>query len=147
MERLSLLCIEDELETPIDTDPFITILMEHGYTITTAESGERAWELLEETAFDGIILDIMLPHEGLHIDSSVPRYQTGIILLSALRKGRFPKNLNTPVIVLSAIADSDDVNRIKEEFHPTVYIEKPIRPPEFLAKVRIALHMNGKAES
>ena len=81
----------------------------------------------------------MLPHEGKNIPGNIPRYRTGIYLLESLREGRFPKNKDIPVVVVSAICDLEDMRKIKNEMRPDKYLEKPVRPPVLLEAVEKAV--------
>lgn len=134
-----LLYAEDEYKEPIETDPFVSILKEAGFDVEMADSGENAWQKLSEKEYDVLILDIMLPHEGKKIPMNIPRYRTGIYLLENLRNGRFPKNKDIPVVVVSAICDLEDMKKIKDEMRPDKYLEKPIRPPVLLGAVKKAV--------
>ena len=134
-----LLYVEDECKEPIETDPFISILKDAGFKVEVAESGEKAWQRLSEKEYDVLVLDIMLLHEGKNIPEKIPRYRTGIYLLENLRDGKFPKNKEIPVIVVSAICDLEDMKRIKNEMCPDKYLEKPIRPPVLLEAVERAV--------
>ena len=134
-----LLYVEDESKEPIETDPFISILKDAGFKVEVAESGEKAWQRLSEKEYDVLVLDIMLLHEGKNIPENIPRYQTGIYLLESLREGKFPKNKEIPVVVVSAICDLDDMRRIKNEIGPDKYLEKPIRPPVLRDAVKKAV--------
>jgi CheY-like chemotaxis protein len=134
-----LLYVEDECKEPIETDPFISILKDAGFKVEVAESGEKAWQRLSEKKYDGLVLDIMLLHEGKNIPEKIPRYRTGIYLLESLRKGNFAENRDIPVVVVSAICDLDDMRRIKNEIGPDKYLEKPIRPPVLLEAVERAV--------
>ena len=136
-----LLYAEDEYKKPIETDPFVSILREAGFDVEVADSGEKAWQKLSEKEYDGLILDIMLPHEGKNIPMNIPRYRTGIYLLESLQKGRFPKNKDIPVVVVSAICDLEDMRKIKDEMLPDKYLEKPVRPPVFLEAVEKAVRV------
>jgi CheY-like chemotaxis protein len=134
-----LLYVEDEYKKPIETDPFVSILREAGFDVEVADSGEKAWQKLSEKEYDVLILDIMLPHKGKKIPENIPRYRTGIYLLESLRDGRFPKNKDIPVVVVSAICDLEDMRKIKDEMRPDKYLEKPIRPPVLLEAVEKAV--------
>lgn len=57
----------------------------------------------------------MLPHRGENIPKDIPRYRTRIYLLKRLREGDFFQNQNTPVVVISAIADMEDMRKIYED--------------------------------
>ena len=133
MQQKKLLYIEDLLKEPLDKDPYYTILKKAGYDLVVAKDGEEAWQRLNDEAHDCIIIDIMLPHEGKNIPSVVPRYRSGIYLLEMIQGGKFPKNEAVPVVVVSAIVDLEDIEKIKG--YKVDYLEKPFKPPELLRAV------------
>ncbi|MBW1945955.1 MAG: response regulator, partial [Deltaproteobacteria bacterium] len=52
-----ILLVEDELEMLEFLDRFFK---RKGYEIRTAETGERAWQLIEETMYDLVICDLVM---------------------------------------------------------------------------------------
>ena len=139
-----LLYIEDRFQKPLDTDPIYSMLTDNGFDVMVAEDGEEALKKLGQGQYDCIILDIMLPHEGKAIPKNIPRYRTGIYILERLREGKFPKNIDTPVVVISAIADMEDTRKIREELNPDRYLEKPIHPIAVLKAVEEVLKQKDK---
>ena len=133
MQQKKILYIEDLLKEPLDKDPYYTILREAGYDLVVAKDGEEGWKKLSNEIYDCVILDIMLPHDEKNIPDTIPRYRTGIYLLEMLKKGEFPKNKGTPVIVVSAIVDLEDIEKIRR--YSVDYLEKPFKPPELLRTV------------
>ena len=144
--KKKLLYIEDECKKPLETDPIYSMLKDNGFDVMVAENGEETLEKLGQGQYDCIILDIMLPHEGKAIPKNIPRYRTGIYILERLREGKFPKNIDTPVVVISAIADMEDTRKIKEEMLPDKerYLEKPIHPLAVLKAVEKVLKQKSK---
>ena len=139
--HFKLLYAEDLMRSPYETDPYYNILAKEGYEVIVAKDGEEAWKKLTEERFDCVILDIMLPNRQEHIKGKVPTYRTGIHILEKIREGRFDMNEATPVIVASAIADLEDVRKIRNDLEPEVYLAKPFRPPELLNAVEKALEI------
>ena len=76
------------------------ILKGYNLKVTTAESGERAVQLIEEERYDLILMDLKLPQ----ID--------GYEVLAEIKKGQL--NQETPVIALTASATKEEVEKIKE---------------------------------
>jgi len=144
--KKKLLYIEDDFKKPLKTDPIYSMLKENGFDVMVVEDGEGALKKLDQGQYNCIILDIMLPHKGKGIFKDIPRYRTGIYILKRLREGKFPKNIDTPVLVISAIADMDDTRKIKEEMHPDKdkYLEKPIHPLVVLKAVEEILKHKDK---
>ncbi|MGB9497920.1 MAG: response regulator [Dissulfuribacterales bacterium] len=142
--KKKLLYIEDNFKEPLETDPIYSMFTDSGFDVMVAEDGEKALKKLDKGQYDCIILDIMLPHEGKDIPKDIPRYRTGIYILERLGEGKFPKNTDTPVVVISAIADMEDTRKIREELNPDRYLEKPIHPLAILKAVEEALKQKDK---
>ena len=65
MKKYSILLVDDE---PIITVVIGSALEEKGYEVTTADSGERAVELLNQSSFDLVITDlVMAPVNGIGV--------------------------------------------------------------------------------
>jgi len=96
-------------------------LTQHGYRVSVAENGAALRRLLERSAPDLVVLDIMMPGEdGL----SVCRY-----LRSAT---------NLPVIFLTAMAEETE-RIIGLEMGADDYLIKPFNPRELLARIKAVL--------
>jgi two-component system OmpR family response regulator len=96
-------------------------LTQHGYRVSVAENGAALRRLLERSAPDLVVLDIMMPGEdGL----SVCRY-----LRSAT---------NLPVIFLTAMAEETE-RIIGLEIGADDYLTKPFNPRELLARIKAVL--------
>jgi two-component system OmpR family response regulator len=96
-------------------------LTQHGYRVSVAENGAALRRLLERSAPDLVVLDIMMPGEdGL----SVCRY-----LRSAT---------NLPIIFLTAMAEETD-RIIGLEIGADDYLTKPFNPRELLARIKAVL--------
>ena len=97
-------------------------LMENGYLISLAASAAEARERMRGLAFDLIILDVMMPGE------------TGLSLVASLRS----EKSSTPVLMLSALADSSD--RISGlQSGSDDYLAKPFEPQELLLRLQSLL--------
>ncbi len=102
------------------------ILTRQHYIVETAADGQEALDKLFETAFDAVILDIMMPK----ID--------GLTVLKKARKAGY----ETPVILITARCDVKD--RLKGlDFGADDYLAKPFSLVELLARVRALL---GRSE-
>ena len=104
-------------------------LGEEGYNVFTAESGEKALEVLEEQAIDLILLDMYMP--GI----------SGLEMLHKLKT--HPIIFNTPVIMLSASDDEDQIVAALE-FGADDYVTKPYIPKVLLARIRTSLRLLEK---
>lgn len=90
----TILIVEDEL-------PFRLIYRDaldmYGYTVTEAENGEEAMNLIEQTPPDLILLDLVLPK------------LSGFDMLTKLKQS--PKTKGIPVIVYSVLNDKISIDR------------------------------------
>lgn len=92
-------------------------LGENGFEIVLAKDTLEARQIMAQTAFDLLIVDVMLPGE------------TGFEFTQNLRQ-----TLKTPVIMLTARGDFDD--RIKGlEAGADDYLQKPFEPKELLLRI------------
>ena len=99
-------------------------LSRRGFQVQTAESGSRALELIEQRAFDLVLLDIMMPE------------MDGIEVLGRIRKGRSVVDL--PVIMVTAKDQTEDIVGALEA-GANDYVTKPIDFPVVLARVQAQL--------
>lgn len=97
-------------------------LLENGYLISLAASAAEARERMRGLAFDVLILDVMMPGES------------GLSLVASLRNEKSA----TPVLMLSALADSSD--RIAGlQSGSDDYLAKPFEPQELLLRLQSLL--------
>jgi two-component system phosphate regulon response regulator OmpR len=90
-------------------------LNKNNYSVSIANNTVMADELLDIFKFDLIILDVLMPNE------------TGIEFLKR-------KFFNTPVIMLTALADVDDrINGLESGAED--YVAKPFEPKELLIRI------------
>lgn len=96
-------------------------LQKEGFSVEEAEDGVDAWRKMEQTEYDLIILDLMLPKIG------------GIELCTMLRQKRL-----TPVIILSAKGEESD--RLRGfEVGADDYVVKPFSPKEVVYRIKTIL--------
>ena len=116
MPTARLLLIEDEQ----DMARYLSKgLEEAGYAVTHADQADQALKLALEQQWDIMIVDRMLPHE-----------QDGLDIIKAVRLA----DIQTPVLVLSALASLDDRVRGLREGGDD-YLTKPFALPELLARI------------
>src|SRR6202049_3593381 len=123
---MKILAIEDE---PRGGKALLQGLKAEGYQVTLAPTGEDGFFLLNSSAFDLVVLDVMLPG------------RSGIEVLKAMRR----QELRVPVLLLTA-KDSVEDRVIGLDAGADDYLLKPFAFPELLARVR-ALLRRGKTES
>jgi DNA-binding response OmpR family regulator len=105
-------------------------LLEEGYSVDNAYDGEEAQYMAENISYDGIILDIMLPHKD------------GIAVCQDLRL----KNINTPILMLTAKDTLDD--RVKGlDSAADDYQVKPFAFSELAARLRALVRRDGRTKS
>ena len=104
-------------------------LVEQGYQVLTAESGEAAFKILEDDAIDLILLDMYMP---------------GISGLATLQKLKSRSELaHIPVIMLSSSDDEDQIVAALE-FGADDYVTKPYIAKVLLARLKTSLRLMEK---
>ncbi len=113
----------------IDDDPNLILLVKdylefRGYQVVTAENGREALEVLQQTAPDMIICDVMMPE------------MDGYTFVEHVRSNAETEWI--PVLFLSAKGQSQD--RVKGlSTGADVYMVKPFEPEELVAQVESSL--------
>ncbi len=112
----NILLVEDDSRI---SDFLVKGLEEAGYTVSLAESGESARDLIADFSFDIILMDVMLPGiDGAQLTQMI-RY----------------KNNSTPILVLSALNSTDDKVKLLD-FGADDYLSKPFHFAELLSRIR-----------
>lgn len=119
----------------VDDEPDLVELVSYnlkkeGFKVSTAPDGEEALEKVRKSAFDLIILDLMLP--GIQ----------GSELCRTLRSN--PKTETLPIIMLTAKGDVADKIRGLETGADD-YMTKPFSPKELVARVKAILRRTGES--
>ncbi len=118
-----VLVADDE---PYNLDLLDRILKRAGYRVVTAATGAEALEKAHQTHPDIVLLDIMMPR------------MTGYDVCKEIKTD--PATIFTPVILLTAVADTED--KIKGlDVGADDLLSKPISRVELLARVRSLLRM------
>lgn len=104
------------------------ILLQRGYDVTTAPSGEGALSLLESSTFDLFILDVAMP--GM----------SGFDLCRKIRE--HPKTEDTPVIFLTAKGLLMDMAE-GQDAGSDLYLVKPVLANKLLNMVGLFLTADG----
>lgn len=100
------------------------ILDEKGYKIETALNAKEAYTIIEKTTPDLILLDLLMPKIS------------GFDFLQEIRKNENTKN--TPVIVVSALTDEENVEKIMN-MGAIDFVKKPIDLQYLVDKVESVL--------
>jgi two-component system, cell cycle response regulator DivK len=100
------------------------ILDEKGYKIDTALNAKEAYAIIERESPDLILLDLLMPKIS------------GFEFLEEIRKSE--KTRNTPVIVVSALTDEENVEKIMK-MGAIDFVKKPIDLQYLVDKVESVL--------
>lgn len=120
---MKLLLAEDEVQL---SRALAAVLRHHGYTVDAVYDGREALDYLETEAYDGIILDWMMPQ----LD--------GIQVLRRLRE----QGMATPVLLLTA--KSEVADRVAGlDAGADDYLPKPFSMKELLARIRALTRRRG----
>ncbi len=98
-----------------------------GYEVVTAVNGKDAWEKIQTTHPDVVILDLIMPE------------MDGISVLSKLRSD-FNSNRWIPVIIVSALGEMSNLQRAYD-LQADHYLVKPCKIEEILKSIRIMLSL------
>ena len=116
---LRILVIEDERKL---AGAIAEGLEGNGYAVAVADSGETGIRQLRNSAFDLVLLDVMLPRQG------------GLETLREMRRSGF----RTPVLILTSRGSVDD--RVRGlDAGADDYLVKPFAVAELLARVQALL--------
>ena len=113
-----VLLIDDDVRLP---DLLRSYLEQNGVALSHAPDGARGLVMLEQGAYDAVLLDVMMP---------------GMDGLEVCRKIRAKSNV--PVIMLTARGDETD-RVVGLELGADDYVGKPFSPRELLARLRAVL--------
>jgi two-component system, OmpR family, response regulator len=113
-----ILIVDDE---PAIRDPLATYLTQKGFRLSTAGNTTEAKKILETSAIELVVLDIMMPGEN------------GLSLCRHLRETR-----DIPTILLTAMAEETD-RIVGLEMGADDYVVKPFNPRELLARINSVL--------
>ena len=100
------------------------ILDEKGYQIETALNAKEAYNVIEKQTPDLILLDLLMPKIS------------GFDFLEEIRKNE--KTVNTPVIVVSALTDEENIEKIMN-MGAIDFVKKPIDLQYLVDKVESVL--------
>src|SRR5262249_28193395 len=128
-KRWTALLIEDDARLAALTTEY---LAQNDIDVTVAANGERGLALLVGTAYDVVLLDVMLP---------------GIDGLEVCRRIRGQvRHADLPVVMLTA--KGEDVDKIVGlEIGADDYLAKPFNPRELLPRIRAVLRRSSPNRS
>jgi len=96
-------------------------LKKSGFDVIEANNGKQALELAKENLPDIIVLDVMMPE------------MTGLEACAAIKAEEAFSNV--PVILLTAMAESEDIKK-GEEAGADTYLTKPFSPKELIDVIK-----------
>jgi CheY-like chemotaxis protein len=123
----SILVVDDD---EANRDILSRRLIKEGYTVTAADSGKSALDMLRLEVYDLVLLDIMMPG----ID--------GYEVLKRIKSE--PALYNTAVIMVTALSDAINVKRCLE-LGAADYIGKPFELTFLKSRIWQAVHSLGKS--
>jgi two-component system, cell cycle response regulator DivK len=106
------------------------ILDEKGYQIETALNAKEAYSIIEKETPDLILLDLLMPKIS------------GFDFLEEIRKNQ--KTINTPVIVVSALTDEENIEKIMK-MGAIDFVKKPIDLQYLVERVESVLKKTIKS--
>lgn len=116
----SILVVDD---SPAKQKAIVSIVSRMGLDVTTASSGREALRLLLKQDFAVILLDVKMP--------VMDGFETATLI-----HGR-PRSAHTPIIFITAEADSDSERFLAYTMGAVDYIFSPIVPEVLCAKLRV----------
>jgi CheY-like chemotaxis protein len=114
----------------VDDDPdFIEItsmiLKQHGYTVSTAASGDEALEKMHAARPDLLLLDVMMSTvlDGVNVSFAM---------------SEDPELKSIPIVMISSIPDSPNAEKFPtDEYVPiSAWITKPVNPDRLVSTVQ-----------
>jgi two-component system cell cycle response regulator DivK len=117
-EEKKILVVDDSTTNVVLLE---AVLDGKGYKIATALNATEAFKLLEKEPQDLILLDLLMPKIS------------GFDFLQEFRKEE--KNKDVPVIVISAVTDKENVEKIMT-MGATDFIKKPVDIQDLVDKVK-----------
>lgn len=132
ISKKKILVVDDEA----DVRNFLsTALIEAGFDVTTAEDGDIALDKIKKQIPNLISLDLVMPHKS------------GVKLFHELSKRKEWSKI--PIIIVTGHArDELGKSDLKEltMSGPGVYLEKPVKPDNYIAAVKNILKMDTTEE-
>ncbi len=115
-------------DNPIQLKIAISIMQNHGLTVSVASNGQEAFKAIEKESPDLILLDIVMPGiDGFEVCSTLKRN---------------PKYATIPILFLTAQTDDENIVTAFQS-GAADYVTKPVHPPELLARVHTHLELSN----
>jgi len=114
-----ILFIEDE---PALQQTLVSVMQKEGFEMFSANDGKTALELLANEEFDLVLLDLILPKIN------------GFEILQTMKKEG--KNTQTPVVVLTNLETSADIQKAIEFGAMTYLVKANYELPDIVEKIK-----------
>lgn len=121
--KTKILVIDDNQDV---RDLVVHILDSAGFKVFDADGGAKALEILKDNSIDLVLLDVMMP--GM----------SGLDVLKEIRTGSNKKIREIPVMMLTAKASTEDIDKALE-IGANAYVVKPFRSTALREKVQALL--------
>lgn len=115
-DKVKILIVDDE---PLIRDALAFKLTKEGYTVETAEDGEKAIEKIDNESYDIVISDVMMP------------FISGFELLKILKE----RGTQAPVLLLTSLNSENAVLKAFE-LGADDYMTKPFSPKELSSRIK-----------
>ncbi len=120
----TVLVIDDD---PANADTLAMVLNVSGFSATAVYSGERGFELAQQSPFDHLVTDVVM--EGMNgVDAAIAIRQ----LLPNCRILLISGNNNTAELLAAAAAKGHAFDILAKPVHPTVLLEQMRTPAKTL---------------
>lgn len=124
MDKIKILIADDELDI---LEIMARKIAAAGFDVVTASDGQEAWEKIQQSSFDVLVLDLTMPR------------MTGFEVIQAFRKVS-SKNKWVPVIIVSALGEMSDMQK-GMELQADHYLVKPCGVEDVLKGIRLMLSL------
>jgi len=128
-KRFNILIVDD---VPKNIQVIANLLGDDEYDISYATNGKQALDQVEETSFDLVLLDVMMPE------------MDGYEVCREIKKRQFANEI--PIIFITAKTDEDS---LLEAFDAggQDYVTKPFKAPELMARIKTHLKLKEFEDS
>jgi signal transduction histidine kinase/ligand-binding sensor domain-containing protein/ActR/RegA family two-component response regulator len=126
LPTLKILLAEDNL---VNQKLAMKLLENDGHQVTLAQNGKDALSLLEQSAFDLVLMDVQMPE------------MDGLTAATVIRKQEETSRLHIPIIALTAHATKEDQDRCLRAGMDG-YVAKPVSPANLRQTIRYVLNGN-----
>ena len=128
-KRFNILIVDD---VPKNIQVIANLLGDEEYDISYATNGKQALSLVEETKFDLVLLDVMMPE------------MDGYEVCKEIKKRQFSNEI--PIIFITAKTDEDSLLEAFESGGQD-YVTKPFKAPELMARIKTHLRLKEFEDS